>query len=603
VINNQQGDSSVTDDAESKLHRGGEFVLLNYDHSFSDSVLFQLQTGVTYKQDDTDPIHDDFLTPSHFDLAQSLTQFNADRISADIHGNYLHETKYRVQFDPMISWKVRGAGTHQLKAGVQYSWMIDRQATGVSGDQRFTDRGGICNPNDSATFAFCFGRTDFRGNQGGSLVTRATAANIGLFIQDRWTVNRRLTIVPGLRLDAGILWGDPSANDTVQPDGSRNAPKLTNLAGLGPRLSAIYDLFGDRKTLVVAHYGRNNDVGNILVAQHGNPALTEYNATFNSSLGVFPNCVPDKGGNPTAPGCARSGGPGGRTIPYHRLTSPMKPPHVDEVMVGLHHEVVPETVIGVDLDYRRYSNLWEDIEVNRIWDASGTRIIGYQDPKHAGQSLLVSTTANEAYRKYAAMDLWVQGTPGRWDVLASYTLAYNSGAVSDYFDGYLLNPRMSAFYDGWVPDDRRHTLKGSIAYRTTFGLDLGLRLQYRTGKPMWESFTNPGDPNQRIYKTPRGTGAPYSSVTGAQNFNDPSLWTELRDPDEFNIDLQARYNLGDPLRLKGQKLDLVLLVVNALNNRGASSLTDNFSTRNNRFGYAFSHFPPLQAEFVIRYRN
>ncbi|HEX9548601.1 MAG TPA: hypothetical protein VF942_14765, partial [Acidimicrobiales bacterium] len=547
VINNLVGDSSVTDAAESKIHRGGEFVLLNYDHNFTDSVLFQLQTGMTYKQSNQDPIHDDYLTPSHFDVQQNITTQNTGRVGTTLHGNYLHETKYRLQFDPTLSWTAHGGGTHQMKAGVQYSWLIDKQVTGASGDQSFTDFGGICNPTDPTTFQFCSSLTTYRGNQGGSLSTRATASDIGLFIQDRWTVNRQLTIIPGIRMDIGVLYGDPSA-------GVNGA--LTNLVGLGPRLSATYDLFGDRKTLLVGGYGRNNDVGNIFLAQHGNPALTEYTAKWNTTSNSFPNCVPDLGGNPQGPGCSIAGGPGGRSIPYHSLFSPQKPPHVDELMLGVHHEPLPETAVGIDLDYRRYGNMWEDIEVNRIWDATGSKIVGYQDPNNAGKSILVSATADQAYRKYASMDLWVQGTPGRWDLLASYTLAYNWGTVSDYFDGYLLNPRMNQYYDGWVPDDRRHTLKGSIAYRTQFGLDLGVRLQYRTGAPMWESFSNPADSTQRIYKTPRGTGAPISSVTGAPNFNDPNQWTALRQPDQFNIDLQARYNLGDPFNWKQSKLDL-----------------------------------------------
>ncbi|TMA23494.1 MAG: TonB-dependent receptor [Deltaproteobacteria bacterium] len=604
VINNAFGDSSVTDDAESKIHRGGEFVLLNYDHNFSDSVLFTLQTGVTYKQVNQDPIHDDFTTPAHFDIGGGVGDRNSDRISSIFHGNYLHETKYRIQFDPMLSWKMKGLGTHQFKAGVQYSWLIDRQATGEAGNQNFTDSGGLCKapadpslPADPSTFQYCFKRTQFQGNQGGSLVTRATASDIGLFIQDRWNVNRQLTIIPGFRIDAGILYGDPYANT----DGSQNAPKFTNLAGIGPRLSATYDLFGDRRTLIVANYGRNNDLGNVFIAQHGNPALTEYSGTWSTSGKAFPDCQ----SNPALPTCTVVGGPGGRSTPYHSLTSPMKPPHVDELLFGVHHEVVPETAIGVDFDYRRYGNMWEDIEVNRIWDASGTKIIGYQDPNNVGRSVVVSTTANEAYRKYASMDLWVQGTPGRWDLLASYTLAYNWGTVSDYFDGYLLNPRMTQFYEGWVPDDRRHTLKGSIAYRTLFGLDLGARVQYRTGSPMWEHSSNPADTNQSIYHSPRGTGVPFSSLTGAQDFNDPTQWTELRNPDQFNIDLQARYNLGGALKMKEQKLDVVLLVVNVLSSAAAQTLTDTVKSKNNAFGDAtgFGHFAPIQGELLIRYRN
>ena len=96
-----------------------------------------------------------------------------------------------------------------------------------------------------------------------------------------------------------------------------------------------------------------------------------------------------------------------------------------------------------------------------------------------------------------------------------------------------------------------------------------------------------------------------SAGLGAQDFNNPDLWTELRNPDQFNIDLQARYNLGSALKLKEQKLDLVVLMVNMLSSAAASALTETPKAKNNNYGYAtgFGHYAPFQAELLIRYRN
>lgn len=584
VINNSVGNASVTDSAEQRINRGGNFVIVNYDHSFTDSVLFQLQTGVTYKQSNTDPIASDYTTVGHFDLSQRINQFNGGTLGSG-QGNYLHETKWRMQLDPSVSWKMKAAGTHQFKAGVQYSWLIDKQNTGVSGDQTYTDRGGVCDPNNLAgTASFCFTRTDYVGNtfENGRLTsnlgTRAYVSDIGAFIQDRWTINRQLTIIPGFRVDVGKLYGD-------------NGALITNLSGVGPRLSLTYDVLGDRKSLITAHAGRSNDVGNIFIAQHGNPAIQSYTATFNTANNAFPNCV----ANPTGPGCTSAGGSSGRSIVFGSTA-----PHVDEVALGFHQEAAEETVLGIDLDYRYYGNMWTDQEVNRIWDASGSRVLGYVNG--VSQSIIRSSTPDSAYRQYEGMDLWVQGTPGRWDLLASYTLAFNQGTVADYFDGYQTNPRMTQFFDGNTPDDRRHTVKGSVSYRTTFGLDLGIRLQYRTGSPLWESFSNPND-GSKNYKSPRGSGVPINSATNAPDFNDPSTFTQLRNPELFNIDLQARYNLGQLFHLKEQRLETILLVVNSLDNPNASSLFDSYTRTNNRFGYAQFHNSPLQAELLIRFRN
>src|SRR5205823_3759751 len=93
----------------------------------------------------------------------------------------------------------------------------------------------------------------------------------GFFIQDRWAVNKQLTLVPGFRVDIGRLQGESGL-------------VTTPLVGLGPRLSATFDLFGDRKTLIVEHAGRATDVGNVFVAQHGNPTLRSSTARWDSSI-------------------------------------------------------------------------------------------------------------------------------------------------------------------------------------------------------------------------------------------------------------------------------------------------------------------------------
>ena len=272
-------------------------------------------------------------------------------------------------------------------------------------------------------------------------------------------------------------------------------------------------MLGDRKTIVTAHYGRSNDVGNISVAQHGNPNLTQVQSRF--TAGAFPFCTPD---SQTA-GCSVAGGPSGRYF-----AGGQRPPYVDEVALGVKREVTAETVLGLDLTYRHYGNEWADQEVNRIFDASGTRIVGYVNG--VPQSVLQAVADPSAYRDYKGVDLWVQGTPGRWDLLASYTLAFNTGTVNDYFDGYLNNPRFASFYDGAVGDDRRHTFKGTLTYRSSFGLDLGFRFQYRSGNALWESFQNPADNTQRAYRSPRGTGFAVNSATGSRTSTTrPPGWT------------------------------------------------------------------------------
>ena len=603
VINNNLSDSGVAQDSENKIHRGGEWFVVNWDHNFTDNVLFQLATGLTYKAADTDPIFEDFNTPSHFDTGSSTTRFNSGSISAALQGNFMHESKYKITFDPTISWKAKWNGTHQLKAGFQYSFMYDVQITGVSGNQRFTDRGFIrddsinagnpvlthgkgCDPTDSSTFSLCNTvRTYYNQNlQAAPLTSRAWARTYGFFMQDRWTVNRRLTLIGGLRMDIGRLQGESGL-------------VTTPLVGLGPRFSATFDLFGDRKTLLKAHAGRSIDVGNAFVAQHGNASLFSVQSSFDTTANAFRPCPLNPADNTFGTNCQYAGGASGRSF-----AAGQAPPFVHELAAGIAHEIVPETVMGLDFSYRHYGNMWADEEINRIWDLTGTRIIGSVDPSRPNQSVILTQARSDAYRKYGGMDVWIQGNPGRWDLLASYTLAYNWGRVDDYFDGYLNNARMTPFYEGWTGDDRRHSIKGSISYRTTFGLDIGSRIRYSTGTALWEGFSVSGD-NTFVRRSPRGTGFPIDTNTFVPNFNDPNSWTEIRDPSVLLLDLQARYNVAPLFGLKQQKAEVILLVVNALNDSSTSGYSTTYSTTRNRFALSSFHNSPLQAEVFLRFRN
>ncbi|MBZ4421689.1 TonB-dependent receptor [Myxococcus sp. RHSTA-1-4] len=573
AITNQVAQTSASPEAETQIDRGGFFAIANYDHSFTDNVLFQLQTGATYKDIWQGPMNEDSQDIAH--IYNSTTYRNAGALRNEV-GNLVTEERLRFQFDPTLLFKVKN---HQMKAGVQVSYLSGSKTAQVIGNQRYIDRNGECNPDDPATFQYCNQRIDFYNSDGVQAPLTTEAANLiaGAFLQDRWNVNRHLTLVGGIRADVGRLYGD-------------NNQFITNLVGVGPRFSATYDLFGNRGTLLKAHYGRSNEVGDVFIAQHANPGLTQVTSTF--SNGAFADCAPDTTGNTL---CSVSGGPTGRSFEKGHT-----PPHVDELALGLHHAIAEQSVIGLDLTYRKYSNLWVDEEMNRIWDPSGQRVIGYADG--VNHTVVKIHNPDDAWRDYKGMDLWVQGRNGPWDLLASYTLAFSEGTVGDYFDGYGFNPRFKRFFEGPSPEDIRHTLKGSIGYTTRFGLDFGVRFNYRTGAPMWMYQEGAVD-RQRVVRSPRGTGHANNTNTGTPDFNDPSLVSELRQPSQFLLDAQARYDLNRLVKMGETKMELTLIMFNVLNNSDVTFVQEQYRATNNRFGTATSRRNPMQAELLLRVRN
>jgi hypothetical protein len=580
-IRNAAGSVNLLPEADRRIDRGGEFLVLLWDTLLTPKLLFQLQTGLTTKRSVEDTIRlgadgtPDRLTPAHIlrstGADDPLNAFN-NYVYLNSDGGWQEETKYRVQFDPSLVYSTSGwGGTHNIKGGVQFAYMSYEQNTGVAGGRIFNDRprtqqGGTiipCDPGNPATHASCFQLREYPdslptpdGRPGPGFTNRTTALNIGVFLQDRYTIGRWFTIVPGMRVDVGLLYGT-------------EGELLTSLVGYGPRLSLVYDLLHDRTTLVSAHYGRHNDIGNAYIASRLAPQQVQTLSQWNPATAMFERR-------------STSGGPTGQTFGRD-----LSPPTLDEVQVDARREVVPLTVVGVTYTYRRYANMWANQEINQIWDPAGARVVGFVNNRN--ERIYVATTPEDAQRQYHGLDLWVQGNPGNFDIVASYTLAFANGTTADYFDGYRYNPRMNSLFYGPLSDTHRHTLKAAVDYAFWFGLDIAARFQYRTGAFQWKRFQLPEDSSFSLYRSPRG------SDTGTRN-NDPLTWAEFKLPDQLQLDIEVRYSL---YKLTRQRFDIMLMLFNALNTQVITSVdTNNGPT----FGNVRGRLDNFFAQLGLRYR-
>ena len=567
-VTNSAQQNTLAAEAERRVGRGGEWLVLLWDSALGTKWMFQMQAGFTTKRSVEDTMatgpggEPDRVTPSH--TLRTSDQFNGvTYLNSSLGWN--DETKYRIQVDPTFLYSGMGlGGTHNIKFGAQFAYMNYRHNVGVAGGQRFVDTipGTPCNPNDPNTHASCSQVTEYpdsmpSGDQlGAGLTTNAEAMNLGFFAQDRYTIKRYLTLVPGFRFDVGILR-------------DYEGKQVGTLFGYGPRMSIVYDLLHDRSTLISAHYGRHNDVGNSYIADRGNPQQLGIQKNWDNTTKSFNERN-------------RTGGPGGQLFSDH-----VTPPSLDEVSAGIRREVVSELIVGVDYTYRHYANMWTNSEVNQIWDPSGTRIVGYSNGVR--QKINLAETPDDAERKYHGLDIWAQGSPGNFGIVASYTLAFTDGTVSDYFSSFKQTPRMDALYYGAMSDNYRHKLKGAIDYTFDFGLTASVRLQYRSGAPQWKVFMSPEDSSFSVYRSPRGTS------TGSKT-NDPATWSEFKLPDQFIADVQFIYNFQ---KLTGQRLDLMLYLFNVL---GAGTPFSIDARNGTTFGAIQSRGDNLNAQIIVRYR-
>lgn len=562
---------NLAPEAERRVKRGGHWVGLLVDSSLTEKLLLQIQTGVFYKNylEDSQRLvggQPDRIDPAH----QLQTADAATNNFVYLNGNrqWDDQTKWSAQFSPTLLYTAHGlGGEHNVKGGMQFTYMNYRHNVGIPGGQSFIDTlpGVVCDPGDPRTFASCNQVTVYpdslpqNGRPGEGYTTTTQAMNLGLFIQDRFTIKRWLTIVPGMRVDVGMLY------DTT-------GTRLQTLIGFGPRLSLIYDLLHDRSTLVMVHYGRHNDVGNAGIADVGNPSMTSILRRWDPMRQVF---VDQR----------TSGGPGTQSF---ATDVNLSPPMLDEISAGIHREIVSQAVVGIDYTYRLYQNFWVNEEVNQIWDPAGTRVVGFVNGQR--KRLYVAETPSDARRTYHGLDLWVRGTPGHWDLTASYTLAINEGNVTNFFDGgYHTNPRLDPLYTGPIDGAPRHYLKGLISYAFDWGLSVGTRLQFYTGTPLWQQYRSPEDSTYSLYRSTRG------STTGTRP-NDPTTWAGFNLPNTFNLDIQLGYNLQ---KLTGQRIDILAMLFNILNVSPAQALETRAGPT---FGTVTRRPDNMFCEMVVRYR-
>jgi hypothetical protein len=568
--NNGSNANAFSPLASRRQNQGGALGTLIWEYFPSDETTYKFQVGgqrstiesgpqaLLGAKDVTSPEGTyDWDKPRHNNADDGSSWFNFTRHSVD--------DRYTLQTDLSVARRGMLFGQrHEAQVGFQGRLVQRHYSQRLPGGRTYNDRGGgpgmggLC--LDETTGVGCSQYTETPDYK---LFERG--GGFGLYAQDRYKPTDWLTIMPGIRFDYGMT---KDASGRI----------VSQLYGFGPRLGAVVDVTRDQKTIFSAFYGRANETLSLLAAANASPGPTSTVYTYNTTTKAFA---------PTS----TSGGPGGTEVDRKNHTAP----HSDEILLSLRRQVAKGTGIGMEYTYKAFSNIWDNVETNYIWDPSGARIVGYRDG--IAHPVYTVTRPDTNWVKYQSLDFIVDGRPTpEIEFYAAYTLSFRYGPGSDSMGqvGTGLSPhfndRQRQFFTGYAYGDTRHQLKllGSYTWK---GLSIGPGISYATGTPLAKRFQTASNTTGTILRSPVGT-TPGSG-------NNPQQVAEFRIPDSMTVNMRVAYDFSE---LTGQKFTLIADAFNLFNTATPTALLRDDVVGTNTFGQVSSRQQPLRLQLGLRYQ-
>jgi hypothetical protein len=566
-FNNTANGNSRLGVAENHQDQGGGFVMLGWEWLGSQTFQPTVQLGLLSNTLEVGPQgwlgKVDFTGCDKFSM-QNCTydrnraqRFNSNDLTTWYQGDaYQLDKRYKIQLDPSLIIRGQLVGSHTAKVGIQAQYVYRTRKAEVPGGFSYEDLNedgllleeGLCDP---MTGAGCFRQIETE-----PLDAKETGYAIGLFVQDRWwTPLQWLTINPGLRGDIGYTQ-------------DRLGRRIYRQFALAPRLGATADVTQDGRNILFAYYGRHTEPLSLATASsvdaiEGSRDITREWDPATMSYNPMPVVI--------------SGGPGGIIV-----DTKTKMPRSDEITGGARREIFTNAVASIEYTWKRIEYTWDTLEINRVWDPSGSRVIGWHDPTKPGQDVQKYTTPRNT-RIYQGLVFATEGRPTpNWDYFASYTLSWDYGSFKTD------NPRQERFADGFLSRDLRNYLRFGGSYIAFKQLVLGAYMQYQTGATLTKGFYNAFDNSFGNQRSPSGT----TTTTP----NDIKGISQFRAPDFFRTDLRLSYNVL-PNRFRNQ-LNLIVDLFNVMNLRNPTGVTTSDVAR---FGQVSGRQSPFRAQLAINW--
>ena len=353
-----------------------------------------------------------------------------------------------------------GGRSHTLKSGAEIEHTTYRQATGIPGGRRFTDEGGV--PKSVMLW---------EGDRVSSTGIRTT-----VFLQDAWSLARRVTIHPGLRLSLN--------RGSVADKGSvfRTNP-------LSPRIGVAWDVSADHTTVIRGSYGRLHEglytsLFNFMNTAERHPMIT--------ADVVGPDVFKET--NRTTVGDRQA------------IDDDLAHAYADQYLVGIERELFPDFSLVLQYVRRNFGDIWALTDTGSRYEPVQRRDPGPDGQRdtpddgalltvfnllNSGEAFTLLTNPDQAFRRYDAVQAIGQKRfSGNWQLLGAYTWSRTHGNVNPTTGanraggdtsetGVFFNPNRAINAAGPVSADFAHQLDLQVFYALPAWGGLGLSAAYR----------------------------------------------------------------------------------------------------------------------------
>ena len=374
------------------------------------------------------------------------------------------------------TWFPRWRGAHSLRFGVQYNnapYFNRNKTGGLDLTARF--RNGV---PDSVTV------------WNTPVENRIRIADLGVFLQDSWTIRERLTLNVGARFEhyVGSIDAQKAPAGVFAPE--RNFEEVTNVPNWTtavPRVAAVFDLTGKGRTAIKANASK-------YMQKQGASFMNQVNPLrLNSEVRTWTDSNNDRFPQLSEIGPGRGELDRGATV---RLDPDLRRPHQWEFTTTLEHQLSDN--IGVTVSYfrRRYYNVYQTVNL-ALSDADFVPVT-ITSPLDGQPFTLYNQTAASVGR--------FDNVVKNFDTIGS---RYNGLEVTfdrrmannfSVFGGYTLGSHKECTSASSNPNDRinscgnhlfdsPHIVNLSGLYRLPGDVLLSGHYQYKTGQPLRRTFT------------------------------------------------------------------------------------------------------------------